>query len=160
MISVGFSMRPRNILSRFIRWVTKSSCSHVWLLVDSETFGTSCVLEATEVGIRLIPLSNYIAKGNYVVELVEVSHDLSPGLKEMSKMLGEKYDFTGLFGMAWVYLGRLFKKRWKNPTNSSEAMFCSEFVAHVLRASSHPDFIDADPASLSPQDLLRLLKSK
>lgn len=158
MIAIGFSVRPRNILSRMIRWVTKSTCSHTWLLIrENQLFGNEFVLEATEVGVRLIPYSIFKARGNKVVSLIDIDHDIQRGLREMSKAMGARYDFTGLFGMLVVYLGRVFRKRWKNPVRGSDAMFCSEFVLRVMQAANYGPVSGMDPDSVSPDDLMQVL---
>jgi hypothetical protein len=155
MIQVGFSTQTHNILSRMIRAVTKSRASHAWLLVDDSLFGCPLVLEATEVGIRLIPFKTFQVK-NTVVHLspAHVEASMEVGLRAMSVALGNAYDFTGLFGMFFVYLGRLFRKKWRNPIRSSKAMFCSEFVCRVLQSARWPGAEALDPDSTSPEDLL------
>ena len=76
-------------------------------------------------------------------------------MAKMVDYLGDVYDYQGLFGMAWVEIGRWLKKKWKNPWHSTKAMFCSELVAKVLIDSKYPGFEGMDPASTDPEMLLQ-----
>jgi len=77
------------------------------------------------------------------------------------RYLGSHYDFFGLFGMSFVSLGRVLRRKWKNPCNSTKAMFCSELVATVLKDSRYPKTETGDfvPSKLSPQDLLEFMET-
>lgn len=79
---------------------------------------------------------------------------------KMVDRLGEVYDYKGLFGMAWVELGRWLKKKWVNPWQSSDAMFCSELVAQVLKDSNYPGAEQFDPGSTDPEQLLRFFEGE
>jgi len=157
MISFVFSTNPKNILSRIIRRFTKSKCSHVALLTD-EFLGIQCVMEATLVGVALTPLQTFLARGNVIVDVVEPEVDLREGLRATAQLLAAAYDFSGLLGMLFVYLGRALHKRWRNPWRTSTSMFCSELVTRAMQAASYPGADQLDPHSTSPEDLLEWLK--
>lgn len=157
MIRVGFSTRTKSIFSRLIRWFTGSSVSHAWLVYDDAFFGEDMVIEATEVGFRLIPLANFKAEGNDVVAVVEPKSPLDVGLRAARTWIGESYDFGGLLGASVVILGRWLKRKWRNPLDSPRSMFCSEAVVMVLQASSYPGAEKLDPSATTPQDLLNFL---
>ena len=149
---IGFSTTT-NWLSRLIRWFTQASVSHAWLLYfDVDFGGREMVLEATLEGVRIIPFEIF-KKKNIIVKITTPSHDLKRGLALAGDTLGSGYDFTGLFGMLWVTLGRWFKKKWKNPWERPHSMFCSEFVAQVLKWSSYPGTDFWDVGAMAPQDL-------
>lgn len=154
MVKVGFSTHGNNIVSRLIRWLTKSKASHAWLLVEDPFFGLEMVMEATETGFRLIPLANFKAEGNNIVALLEPSSPLDEGVKQAGKWLGEHYDFAGLFGASVVILGRWLRRKWRNPFGSPKSMFCSEAVVRVMQASKFPGAEGLDPEATTPQDLL------
>jgi len=115
------------------------------------------VMEATEVGFRYIPFSVFSGK-NDVLEVITPPHPLDKGVHMANAWLGESYDFVGLFSTFFVIVGRWLKRKVKNPGQSSRAMFCSEAVTRVIQASEYPGTVDLDPASVTPQDLLDLLK--
>lgn len=157
MIKVGFSTHHHNILSSTIRFFTKSEVSHTWLLVDDPLFKRPMVLEATETGIVLTPFDRFATK-NDVVCILDPKHPLDSGMSEAGAWLGERYDFLGLVGTAFVLLGRWLKRKWKNPLSSSHAMFCSEFVVNVMQAAQYPGAENLVPTGTTPQDLLDFLR--
>jgi hypothetical protein len=55
--------------------------------------------------------------------------------------------------MLWMLLSRWLKKKLKNPWNNPHALFCSEFVAQVLRWSYYPGTEYWTPAEMTPRDL-------
>jgi hypothetical protein len=157
MIRVGFSTHTNNIMSRVIRWFTHSKVSHVWLLVEDTFFGVDMVMEATETGFRLIPYANFVAEGNTIVAVLEPAYPLDTGVQTAVHWLGERYDFAGLFGSAFVMLGRWLKRKWRNPLDAPKSMFCSEAVTRVLQASAYPGAEALDSSATTPQDLLVFL---
>lgn len=115
------------------------------------------VMEATEVGFRYIPLASF-EKNNDIIEVVTPRFPLDVGVHAANYWLGESYDFVGLVASFFVILGRWLKRKVKNPVQNPRAMFCSEAVTRVLQLSGYPGTSDLDPASVTPQDLLDLLK--
>lgn len=159
MILIGFSTVPQNPFSRLIRAMTGSRVSHAWLL-DTEGFhGVEVVIEATDVGFRLIPFDVF-KKQNEVVATFTPPLSLEPGVRVAARWLGERYDFAGLFATSVVLLGRWLKRRWRNPVHSSDALFCSEAVVRVLQASGYPEADKLVPEDTTPEDLLEFLESK
>jgi hypothetical protein len=154
MVRVGFSTRTKNIFSRAIRWLTGSKTSHTWLLFDDTFFGLPMVMEATEVGFRLLPYDNFKAEGNDIIALIEPPYALDEGVQQAARWLGERYDFTGILGSVFVLLGRWLKKKWRNPLAGSKSMFCSEAVVRVMQAAKYPGSDAFDPEATTPQDLL------
>jgi len=157
MIRIGFSTHQNNVMSRLIRWFTGSKVSHTWLLIEDAFFGVEMVMEATETGFRLIPYTNFKAEGNDIVAVLDPAHPLDAGVRQAALWLGERYDFTGLFGSAFVLLGRWLKRKWRNPFDAPQSMFCSEAVTRVLQAAAYPGAQNLDPAATTPQDLLDFL---
>jgi hypothetical protein len=122
-------------------------------------FGMNMVMEAHELGFRLIPFSRFAAKNKvsamYGFGSLPSSPRLEPGLRWAAKFLGTGYDFGGLIGMAFVLLFSKFKVAIRNPFDSPKAMFCSEIAVHVLHQSSVA--MEATPSRTSPQQLWDLL---
>jgi len=155
-IKIGFSTSG-SFVSRAIRWFTRSTVSHAWLLVEDGFFGVSVVMEATNGGFRLVPFEHYVNEHTRLVRLVTPKTSLEEGVKKAALWLGEHYDYGGLFGMAVVVVGRWLRRRWRNPWESSRAMFCSEAVVYVLQASGYEGADGLVPSTTSPEDLLRFL---
>jgi hypothetical protein len=150
---IGFSTGKGNPVSAIIRFFTGSRASHAWLLVHDPLFDMELVMEAHEVGFRLVPFKTF-RKANRIVAIVDPQHPLDPGVREAAKWLGSQYDFRGLFGMMFVIAGRVFRRKWKNPFRSARSMFCSEAVVRVLRASGFPDATRLSAEDTTPQDLM------
>lgn len=157
---IGFSTRPANPLSAFIRWVTGAQCSHAWLLINESYFGIPMVMEATEWGIRVIDASIFW-KRNKVVCVFKPKVDLTDSVKSSGKLLGGMYDFAGLFGEGLVQLAaRWLKRTVKNPLASSSAMFCSEMVVTLMKQSAYPGMESMAADSISPEELRQFLEKE
>jgi hypothetical protein len=154
MVRIGFST-TNSWVGRAIRWLTKSTVSHVFLLF--EFAGREWVVEAGWNGVVIIPWSKFQAQ-NVVVKLIDVPEAYSIDLGRTLDMVGEPYDYSGLLGMTWVMVGRWLRKKWHNPTQSGKALFCSEMVVILLQQSGYPGADTLDSHSTSPDDLLKFLE--
>lgn len=160
MVFVGFSTPRRwNPLSALIRAMMRSQASHAWLLVEDPLFELRLVLEAHSTGFRLIAFAEFV-KENRVVALVEPAHDLHRGLPEAGGWLGDQFDVLGLFGIFLTLVGRwLSPRRWRNPFTSSRALFCSEAVVRVMKASRYPGAERLGDETTTPAELLAFLEA-
>ena len=158
IVKVGFSSGNR-MLSYLIKWATKSKTSHTFLYLSDSFLGTDMVLQATIGGFNLVTYQKF-AKSHNIIKLIDLQYPIDEGLKQASLWLGERYDYTGLFGSAFVLIGRWFKRKWTNPWNDSNAMFCSEAIVRVLQASNYLGSEKLDPSSVTPQDLLVFLSNE
>lgn len=160
MVFVGFSTPRRwNPLSALIRAMMRSQASHAWLLVEDPLFELRLVLEAHSTGFRLIAFAEFV-KENRVVALVEPAHDLHRGLPEAGGWLGDQFDVLGLFGIFLTLVGRwLSPRRWRNPFTSSRALFCSEAVVRVMKASRYPGAEALGNETTTPAELLAFLEA-
>lgn len=155
-VKVGFST-SRRLASRIIRWATRSKVSHAWLLIEDSYFGVDMVLQATMGGFHLEAYEVF-KKAHDIVAVVDINHPMDKGLKQAAFWLGYRYDYLGLFGAGFVVVGGWFKRKWKNPLDSSHSMFCSEAVVRVLQASEYPGFEGMEePGAVNPQRLLEFL---
>lgn len=155
-ISIGFSTPRRfNPISWLVRKLTGSKASHAWFLYFDADFEMWMVMEAHELGFRLIPFKRFNEQNN-VVAVYSTNTPLDAGLKMAAQWLGTEYDFGGLIGMAWVILGRMLKHKWRNPLENSHAMFCSEMAVSVLQSSGVGWSKQVEPHETSPQDLYDL----
>jgi hypothetical protein len=164
VIRIGLS-RPRNsydLLSWAVRAVTGRPYSHVGIILDGEDAvrGLSVVLEASNVGVRFVPLQDY-ALANILVKTITPSRPIGLGVDAMISSLGIRYDALGLVGEGWVVAcQRWLHKAVRNPLRSPHAMWCSELVALVLRAAGYPGAMALDPFSAAPADIDDLLSTR
>jgi hypothetical protein len=157
---IGFSTPSYfNPVSWLIRKITKSQVSHAWMLYRDDDFDLDMVMEAHELGFRLLPYDKFL-KHNRVVELVAADCDLAPGLRMLAHSLGDSYDYGGLLGMSFVLIGRWFKRKWRNPFSSPRLRFCSEALVQALQASGSGKAEDLIPEGTSPQMLMEAMIGK
>lgn len=155
MVTLLFST-SKGLLSGVIRWVLQSTVSHVAVLYRDQTMDLQVVLEANERGYTLTAYDVWLRR-NKLVRSIHVNADLNAGLRAVARSMGEDYDYGGLFGMAFVLLGRRLKRIWSNPFQSRKALFCSEAAVKILQAGGCADVRNAVPETTSPEDLLQLL---
>lgn len=170
MISVGFSTGKHSIVSSIIRWATKSETSHAFIIIDrldiaptkhhaAQTIREQFILEADVGGFQLYPYRLFRKRNNIVAEItpkVDLTYAVADAIE---KMLGEGYDYLGLFSGALMMIARAFGKRIHNPFHASKAMFCSEAVTKILHLAKYPGAESLVPADTTPQDLLNFLRS-
>lgn len=158
-VRVGFSTPKRfNPVSWLVRKVTGSRASHAWFLYFSETFDIEMVAEAHELGFRIQPYDRF-KKDNMVVAVFTPKYPLDEGLKKVvQRYLATGYDWGGLFGMAVVKLGKMLKRRWRNPFSSPKHVFCSEAVYQAMKWSPGYDDLTDAPDSEDPELLMEHLE--
>ncbi len=154
IVRVGFSTpRAFNPVSWLVRKFTGSRASHAFFVYFDATFEMEVVLEAHELGFRVMPRAHF-ERYNRVVKLVAPRHAIDAGLRRVGqRYLGSMYDFAGLLGMTVVMIGRWLKRKWKNPFRGSKAVYCSESVILAMKASPGYEGLKL-PTESSPQDLL------
>lgn len=153
-VCVGLSMSKGvgGLLSKLICRIDGSRASHAWILYHDMNLQTWMVLEAHETEVRAVTYSLF-CKRNNIVSIRIPKFSIDAGLPKAASLLGEKYDFAGLFGMAIVLLGRRLKKKWKNPFRSSHSQFCTDFVANVFISAKFPGTESADPETTDIKDI-------
>ena len=156
---IGFSTQTTNPFSAMIRKFTGGQCSHVWWLYYDLDFGIDMVMDAHETGYRLVPLTMFMQR-NKIIATIDPIHDVDEALLHSVQWLGSMYDFAGLIGGLWVMLGRIFRRKWKNPMRSSANVFCSEATARGLLSQKYPGFENVDPETLTPDDILKFFRSE
>jgi hypothetical protein len=154
-VSFAFTTSPA-WYSRVIRWCTKATVSHAFLLLEDTNLG-DLVLEAGWDGWRLRPATEL------VIASVPVPQQFAPAVNaavvHSIADLGREYDYLGLLGMAWVCLGRALRKKWRQPFRTTQAMFCSDaVVAEILQPVNWPGADTLDAQSVDPDALLLFLQ--
>jgi len=148
---IGFTTSKTSWISRIIRWFTAGRSSHTFVVYHDVDFERDMIMEATEGGFKITPFSRYESS---LVAIFTPKYSIEVGLRKSVDWLGEGYDYAGLFGMAWVELGRWLKRKWRNPWRDSKTMFCSEAVARIMIDSDYPGTKGWDPQSIDPEMLL------
>jgi len=147
-ITIGFST-SNAIVSKVIRWFTKSKASHAYIAFDDRDLGRRIVMEASLYGYKLVQHEHW-SKKNKVVKEFTCKKRLTESLKYMAGELGKDYDFWSAFGLAarrWV------GKWYKNPFRDPKKLHCSEAMVLFLQQAGLA--LDLDPESTTPEDLLQ-----
>jgi hypothetical protein len=83
---------------------------------------------------------------------------LIAGVRNARKLIGARYDWKGLFfNLIRSWLWRTLKVKWLKPVHDVDRLFCSEFVACVLKWSNIKDFQDVDPSMISPEEVMNIM---
>lgn len=157
---IGFSTSKTSWISRIIRWFTSSTVSHTFIVYYDAEWKRDMVMESEGGAGGSVRIVKFNPNSSSIVKLVTPKHDIEVGMNKMVDRLGDVYDYKGLFGMAWVELGKWLKKKWSNPWQSSKAMFCSELVAQVMIDSEYPGTKGMDPGSTDPEMLLKFFEKE
>jgi len=155
-LSVGFNT-TESWISRAIRWFTKSPRSHAYLHFGLDDI--DLIFQASAVGFSIAPLRDR----GFEYEEIDVTKkvDVPHALQLCQDWWGEPYDFRGLFGEAWVMLGRWLGRTWDNPLASPHTLYCSEAVLYLLQYAwigPSPKQLATDARSVDPGELLTLLQ--
>jgi len=155
-IRVAFST-GNSFISKAIRWFTSSKASHCFFIYYDIDWSRDMVLEATEGGYKITPLSFYQQD---ITDVFTPKYSVETGLSKSIDWLGEGYNYTGLVGMIWVELGKWLKRKWKNPLRNSSTMFCSEAISRIMMESNYPGTEKWDPQSIDPEMLIEFFENE
>ena len=157
MVRIGFST-SNGWISKAIRDATHSLVSHAFMLYDSADFGAEMILQAWWTEYEDISREKF-EETNTIVDLIVPVMPLDPVMKFARDWLGTKYDFGGVIGELPVLAARALGRRIHNPWHSPGALYCSEAIARGLQLVNYPDADTLDPATTSPDDLLRFMRA-
>lgn len=149
-VTIGFSTTNK-WASRFIRWITRSPCSHAFIVFDTPTFGR-VVMQAEVWGYEIRPWPLWQAQNILMAEFALIGPDLEPSIVELApKYLGRKYDWRGaaLAGL-WRWFGRWIRGKFRSPYT----LMCSEAAIRVLQHGGYSSVEHFDPEVTSPKRLL------
>lgn len=148
---IGFSTKPDNILSKGIRWITRSQASHTFIFLTNKV-----ILEATFFGIKAYSWEKFKEK-NKIIGIFQIKRDewlLEEGLYKAINRLGEPYDITNLLGQVLVKIvDILFHKKIKNFLGNKKFLQCSEYSYYYLKDCHIPIEIE-DIEAINPEYLL------
>jgi hypothetical protein len=158
---IGFSTPKKfNPISWLVRKISGSTASHAFFIYSDKDWQADMVMEAHELGFRLIPLAHFEKKNEIVASFVP-KQTIDDGVRFVAlEYLGTVYDFGGLFGGALLMLGRWLKRKWHNPWDSSHAVFCSEAVVIAMQKTNYPGAGLLVARDTTPQDLLQFFTTE
>jgi hypothetical protein len=150
-ITIGFSTSS-SIISRIIRWFTRSKASHAFATFYDQTLERIIIIEATGSGYRLTQHEKW-SKGNKVIGEFKCKKDLTKSLRFMAEKLGNNYDYWSALGLA---VRRWWGKWYRNPLRDPNKLHCSEAITLMLQHAGLAETLD--PESTTPEDLLQYCK--
>jgi len=138
--------RGKSLLSRIIRWATKSQINHTALFIW--IWGEPYIIDAQDNGVNVKPFGEWVKEYNYnfvAMRRPRVIAEKKIATKAMSKVGLTAYDFEGLILKQPI---ELLTGKWnKKPSNKEQdKMYCSEFVSWVYGLD--------DSYRMSPKDFL------
>jgi hypothetical protein len=149
-VTVGFSTTNK-LISRCIRWFTRSPCSHAWIAFDDEVLGLRVVLQAESWGYELRPWDRWRKENILVAEFIPHGPPLDKSLKWIATFLGSRYDYrAAFFAGLWRWFGRFLRGKFNSPSK----LMCSEGVVRFLQHARYEAVADLDPEITSPKRLL------
>lgn len=159
MYTVGFSTQTKNLLSRLIRWFSKSQFSHAWVRYYHPLYEKDIVVDADAVGIIEKPYHLYVPNLDNVVELVPPEgFNAQEGIKALADTLGTQYDYASIIGRLWYYLTKKLSRQFKwmklkvfNPFANHKLDVCVENQLRFLQAGGV--LKDVNPEIESPQSV-------
>lgn len=159
-ITIGFST-TKNYLSRLIRRVTASPCSHAFIVFTDSSLKMRMVMQAEAWGFEVRPLKRWIENNILVAEFKPVTTGgrLEKPLYKIAGYLGVKYDYENAFfsGLKSL-LERWHKSRFTlKLARSPHKLMCSEAVTRFLAYAKFEAVKGLDPESTSPGELLKIL---
>lgn len=149
-ITVGFSTTNK-LISRVIRWVTRSPVSHAFVIFDTPSFGR-VVMQAEAWAYEVRPWHLWQQQNTLVAEFEPTGPDLAPSIIDLApKYLGRDYDWkAALLAGLWRWFGRWLRGRFNNPYR----LMCSEATIRILQHAGYSSVGHFDAEVTSPKRLL------
>ncbi len=155
-ITIGFSTTDL-FISRFIRWITDSACSHAFIAFTDHALNMRMVMQAESWGFELRPWKRWLKNNTLVAEFEPVAGDLEEALLYLANSLGTKFDYRSA-----LYIGLRSKFRlWKksrftlNPNFSPTKLTCAEAVTRFLQRGGYRAVAGLNPEITGPDLLLQ-----
>ncbi|MGD9209157.1 MAG: hypothetical protein PVI90_00200 [Desulfobacteraceae bacterium] len=155
-ITIGFST-TNHFVSKAIRWVTHSLCSHAWFCYNEQVVNTNKIIrkvaQAEWFGYETRPRWRWDKQQILIAEFELIGPDASNAIHTvLNKYLGSKYDYrAAMFTGLWHLSNRLFKSNFKNPSK----LMCSEGVIRMLNHANYQIGRHLNPEITSPQRLMQ-----
>ena len=145
-----------NVGGRFIRWVFKSPVSHAFIIYKSTEWDWWEAVQINQHGVHKVSARKIIKSGAYKsIRAFEPKFDLWIGVLTKRYFIGRDYDFKGVFaGLLKGLLQRFLGIKIHKLIHSGSALFCSEYVAEVIKAAPNAPTLVEPPSELAPHMLL------
>lgn len=119
-----------------VRTVTGFEYNHCAFLYESDDWESLWVAEAATKGVRALPQKKRIWRKRFRVEHPQIWE----AMRAEAGHFGENYDYVGLvvFG-ALILFWKALKKKFHHPLRSFGGLFCSEYLAMVLKRLGYGD---------------------
>ena len=157
-IVIGFSTTS-GFVSRAIRWLTRSKCSHAWILFNDRALGMHVVMQATWRGFELLPWKRW-RRGNCIVaaykpKINRIGTELA--LRLLAHELGRGYDYRSAFlvGLRGWWARWRKAKMTLRPSMTPHKLMCSEAVARMLKWAGFRLPTELNPELVSPGELMQ-----
>lgn len=154
---VGFSTTNK-IMSRIIKWATRSKASHSYVLVTIA--GEPIVIHANAHGVNCDHYNKFKKDKKIVVEyklLIDENKE-KQAIATAVRLLDQPYDFLSIVGFGWVLLWKTFGCKVKNPFPNRSAYQCSEFALTVMRKAGINGLEDLKKELVAPEYLIERLE--
>lgn len=119
----------KRLLSKLIKRFTRSKFSHSALFI--EIWGQPYIIDAQADGVNVRPFDEWQKKYDYDFLVHRISGELDRealSKRAMTKVGNTAYDIEGLVVRQPI---KLITDKWKEKGDTTERMYCSEFVAWV-----------------------------
>lgn len=131
--------RWNNLRSKFIRWLTRSKWSHVWIEYNSSIWKDTIVIHVDLKGVIIEGLDNFHKRRGIPSSIIHykvIKGNLSSGFAKCTSYLGKKYGYWTLFRNSVLLLLRRIGFKNLKPASDSDKFTCSEFVTLLLKHSN------------------------
>lgn len=118
--------RNNRLLSKLIRWATKSKWSHTAIYMELN--GRPFIIEAQKNGVNIKTFDNWEKQYGYYWEAhrnLEMGHEVPFVDRALSKAGVTGYDFDDLI---LKHPWRIITGKWKREPNEEDDMYCSFFA--------------------------------
>lgn len=146
----------RTLFGRMIRWVTRSSVSHVFLVIP--IWEREFAVEATVGGTRVVPVERtwHNVESVWLIQNVPET-TLRAGLLKIVSLLGDVYDWMGSFFLGvMLMLRNWFRVQWRTLRWRTKALKCSELVAVYLNSIGLTNYV---AEQIVPDDIRRFVEN-
>jgi hypothetical protein len=128
--------------------------NHAFVVYESSDWKDWRAVDVQEKGVQPTIEVKHLTRVDYVECWQIPDVDLWEGLRACKNDLFKRYDWIGLiFGFIRLKLMSWFGWKLKKPHHVSNRLFCSEYVAKVLKKSGCPGTEDWVTANISPKNL-------
>jgi len=147
----------RGLISKAIKWWTRSAISHVGMFVEDHRYGRrrlTVVQALAKYGVVELPASRYLSELDGEAWWIQLDHpkflELNPHYQDvlgdfMLHQRGRKYDTGGALKHFAPWL-----------KNAQQNYYCSEVMDEAYCRTAYVESLDITPCARSPQQLVEM----